>query len=330
MSPEDKIKQLAREAGFDLCGIASLASPPPSLEHLVDWLAAGRQADMGWLDRQAEKRMDPEKVLPGVRSLICVGLVYNTDQPYSTDLFPMRGRVQTRPQGTEGKGWISRYAWGEDYHRVMGRTLAALEQSLREEIDIQGDYRSYCDTGPISEKAWAAAAGLGWQGKHTNLINRELGSWVFLGEILTTLELNPDPPAQDHCGSCTRCLDACPTQAFPRAYELDAARCLSYLTIEKKGDLPPDLALSLGANTYGCDICQDVCPWNHARVLGHEAAFEPREGLVQPDLTVLAGLSDQAFADRFKDSAIRRTKAAGLRRNAAHAAGKPFRTEPST
>lgn len=329
MSPEDKIKQLAREAGFELCGIASLSSPPERLASIGPWLAKGRHAEMAWMERQAEKRLDPSKVLAGARSLICVGLLYNTDQAYSTDLFPMRGMEQTQPADREGSGWISRYAWGEDYHRVMQRKLADLEQGLREEIDGQAAYRAYCDTGPISEKAWAAAAGLGWQGKNTNLINRDLGSWLFLGEILTSLELSPDPPALDHCGTCTRCLDACPTQAFPKAYELDAARCISYLTIEKRGDLPPDLSEKLGSNVYGCDICQDVCPWNHGRVLGHEAAFDPRPGLVNPDLAILEGLSDQAFSDRFKDSAIRRTKAAGLRRNAALAARKKTGQTPS-
>ena len=317
MSPEEKIKQLSREAGFDLCGIASLASPPEHLRLLIPWLTAGRHADMTWMERQSEKRLDPTQVLAGAQSLICVALIYNTDHPYSTDPFPLDGRAQTRGPGNEGKGWISRYAWGEDYHRVMARKLASLEHSLREEIDARAGYRSYCDTGPVSEKAWAAAAGLGWQGKNTNLINRGLGSWLFLGEILTTLALAPDPPAADHCGTCTRCLDACPTKAFPRAYELDAARCLSYLTIEKRGELPAEFTGSLGANIYGCDICQDVCPWNRERVLGTEPAFEPRPGLLTPELDELKVMDEATFASRFMDSAIRRTKASGLRRNAA-------------
>jgi epoxyqueuosine reductase len=319
MDSEEKIKRLAREAGFDLCGIASLASPPEALKGLTAWLDLGRHGDMAWMERQAEKRLDPDKVLPGARSLICVGLVYNTDQPYSTDVFPMAGRAQTRPQDGESKGWISRYAWGDDYHSVMGRKLAVLEQSLRTEIDGRAGYRSYCDTGPVSEKVWAAAAGLGWQGKNTNLINQELGSWFFLAEILSTLDLAPDPPAPDHCGTCTRCLDACPTQAFPKAYELDAGRCLSYLTIEKRGELPPELLASVGANVYGCDICQDVCPWNRTRVLGRETAFQARPGLVAPALPELEAMDDASFAARFKGSAMQRTKAAGLRRNAAAA-----------
>ncbi|HTA16389.1 MAG TPA: tRNA epoxyqueuosine(34) reductase QueG [bacterium] len=330
MDPEEKIKRLAYEAGFELCGIASLASPPEALKELKTWLALGRQADMAWMERQAEKRLDPGKVLSGARSLICVGLIYNTGRPYSTDVFPMEGRTQTRPEGSESKGWIARYAWGEDYHSVMARKLAVLEHGLRTEIDGLAGYRSYCDTGPVSEKVWAAAAGLGWQGKNTNLINRKVGSWFFLAEILSTLDLAPDPPALDHCGTCTRCLDACPTQAFPKAYELDAGRCLSYLTIEKRGELPQELLESVGANVYGCDICQDVCPWNHTRVLGREAAFEARPGLMAPDLAELETMDDAAFAARFKDSAIKRTKAAGLRRNAAVARSGPAAQKPAT
>jgi epoxyqueuosine reductase len=321
VTPEDKIKQLAREQGFDLCGIASLDSPPESLKRLLPWLEAGRHGDMAWMERQAPKRLDPTKVLPGARSLICLGLVYNTDHPYSTDLFPLQGRKQSRPENGEGTGWVSRYAWGDDYHTVMGRMLAALEHALKEEIDATASTRAYCDTGPVSEKAWAAAAGLGWQGKHTNLIHRGAGSWFFIGEILTTLELSPDPPETDHCGTCTRCLDACPTQAFPKAYELDATRCISYLSIEKRGDIAPDLAAALGANVYGCDICQDVCPWNQSRVLGTRPEFEPRPGLLAPRLSELAAITDEDFARRFKGSAMRRTKASGIRRNARLASG---------
>jgi epoxyqueuosine reductase len=314
MSAEAHIKQAAKSAGFELCGIASLASPPAHLDALVPWLAAGRHGSMTWMERQAEKRLDPSKIMPGARNLICVGLVYNTDHPYSTDTFPIDGRVQKRPAGSERQVWISRYAWGEDYHRVMERKLAALKARLLE-LHPGATFRAYADTGPISEKTWAAWAGLGWQGKHTNIINQELGSWFFLGELLTDLDLQADPPARDLCGSCTRCLDACPTQAFTQAYELDANRCLSYLSIELKGAVPEEFHSAFGANAYGCDICQDVCPWNRARVLGHENAFEPAPGLVSPRLDELEALDETGFAERFRHSAIRRTKAAGLRRN---------------
>lgn len=317
MSPEDKIKQLAEEAGFQLCGIASLSQAPAGLGHLTGWLEQGRHGGMGWMERQAEKRLDPTKILPGAKSLICVGLVYNTAHPYSTDVFPMEGRVQTRPKGTEGKGWISRYAWGDDYHKVMEKKLAAFEAAVKAELDDDAQYRSYSDTGPISEKEWASATGLGWRGKHTNLINQEHGSWFFLGELLTSLELVPDQPARDLCGTCTKCIDACPTVAITAPYELDARRCLSYLSIEHKGPVPEEFAASFGANVYGCDICQDVCPWNHKRLTGHEAAFEPRPGLMMPDLDELAALDEAAFNERFKGSAMRRTKHAGLQRNIA-------------
>jgi epoxyqueuosine reductase len=314
LNPEQKVKQLAREAGFDLCGVASLSQPPERLGALIPWLERGQHGSMAWLERQAEKRLDPAKILPGARSLISVGLVYNTAHPYSTDLFPLDGRRQTRPASMEGRAWVSRYAWGDDYHDVMQAKLAGFERALREQLDAQAGFRSYSDTGPISEKAWAAAAGLGWQGKHTNVINRELGSWFFLGEVLSTLDLQPDAPAADHCGSCTRCLDACPTQALT-PYQLDATRCLSYLSIEVKGELPAHLGGVLGANVYGCDICQDVCPWNGKRVLGHEPAFEPRPGLLAPRLDWVDQLGDIEFSEAFRHSAMKRTKRSGLQRN---------------
>ena len=313
MDAEARIKQAAQEAGFQLCGIASLAAPPARLEALVPWLEKGLHGSMAWMERQAEKRLAPAKILPGARSLICVGLVYNTDHPYSTDLFPMDGRRQVRDNAGD-QVWISRYAWGEDYHKVMGRKLKALERALAA-LHPAAAFRAYADTGPISEKAWAARAGLGWQGKHTNVINQDLGSWFFLGELLTDLDLLPDPPARDLCGTCTRCLDACPTQAFTQAYELDAKRCLSYLSIEHKGAVPEEFQAAFGANAYGCDICQDVCPWNRGRVLGTDTAFEPKPGLMAPNPMDLGALDDAGFAERFRDSAIRRTKATGLRRN---------------
>jgi epoxyqueuosine reductase len=324
MDAEAGIKTAAKESGFELCGIASLSAPPAHLQALLPWLEKGQHGTMAWMERQASKRLDPTKIMPGAKSLICVGLVYNTDHPYSTDIFPMDGRTQTRNSDTQDQAWISRYAWGEDYHRVMERKLQALRKALQA-LHPGAAFRAYADTGPISEKAWAAQAGLGWQGKHTNVINQDLGSWFFLGELLTDLELQPDAPAKDLCGSCTRCIDACPTQALT-SYRLDATRCLSYLSIEVKGDLPQHLGSALGANVYGCDICQDVCPWNRGRVLAQETAFEPGPGLVAPALADLAGMDDDSFNLRFQHSAVRRTKASGLRRNIKAARPK---TEPS-
>jgi epoxyqueuosine reductase len=321
MSTETEVKQAAQLAGFELCGVASLAAPPAHLEALVPWLEKGLHGSMAWMERQAQKRLDPTKIMPGAKSLICVGLVYNTDHPYSTDVFPMQGRIQTRKPGGDDQAWISRYAWGEDYHRVMERKLKALQQALQQ-AHPNARFLSYADTGPISEKAWASQAGLGWQGKHTNVINQDLGSWFFLGELLTDLDLLPDGPTHDLCGTCTRCLDACPTQALI-PYQLDATRCLSYLSIEAKGDLPGHLASVLGANVYGCDICQDVCPWNRGRIVTQETAFQPRPGLLAPRLEDLADMDDETFNLRFHQSALRRTKAAGLRRNVGLARPKP-------
>jgi epoxyqueuosine reductase len=335
---EARLKALALEAGFDLAGIASLSAPPPDLGKLDAWIQAGYHATMAWIPKQRDKRLDPTLVLPGAKSMLCVGLIYNTDHPYSTDVNPSKQNASPSPEGggrgpsaeqhpadgrvgSEGKPTqpcISRYAWGDDYHDVMDRKLAALETALRLEFGPDLKSRHYSDTGPIAEKAWAAAAGLGWVGKHTNLINQAKGSWFFLGEILLDLELQPDPPAPDLCGSCTRCLDACPTQAFPQAGVLDANKCLSYLSIEHRGPIPPEYQAAMGLNLYGCDICQDVCPWNKGRLLGpHSAPFEPRPGLQPVDLARVEALDDAGFAALFKGSAMKRTKRAGLQRNAA-------------
>jgi epoxyqueuosine reductase len=301
MNIEAKIKSLALSVGFDMAGIASLAQEPEHLKNYADWLDADYAGEMQYLQRQKDKRLDPTKILAGAKSMICVGLIYNTNQPYS---------IQSPDP------WISRYAWGDDYHELMWTKLSKLEALMKESFSESFEVKSYSDTGPISEKAWAAAAGLGWVGKHTNLINREKGSWFFLGEILSTLELIPDQPAPDLCGSCRKCLDACPTDAFPEAYTLDARRCISYLTIEKRGEIPQEFHEAIGLNLYGCDICQDVCPWNHWKISGNEAAFLPRAANLAPDLEKLVNISDEDFAGLYNNSAIKRTKVEGMRRNA--------------
>ncbi len=279
-----------------------MESPPLALKNLEAWLAKGHAGDMAWLERQKEKRLDPTLVLPGAKSVISVGLVYNTDRPYSTET---------------SQPWVSRYAWGDDYHGVMKEKLSELEALLKKELPSPLNMRSYSDTGPVSEKAWAAASGIGWIGKNSNLINPKLGSWFFLGEILTDLDLAPDQPAEDLCGSCDRCIKACPTQAFSADYELDARRCISYLTIEKRGAIPEEFHEAIGLNLYGCDICQDVCPWNHWKLTGQHAAFAPRPENWDPDVEKLKNISDEEFARVYHGSAIKRSKAEGMRRNAA-------------
>jgi epoxyqueuosine reductase len=234
-------------------------------------------------------------------------LQYDTPGPYSTD-------------APDGRGWIARYAWGDDYHDVMKRLLERLLERLRAEAG-EFEARAYVDTGPIVERAYAAAAGLGAWGKNTCLLHPEHGSWFFLGELVCALELAPDAPRTDMCGSCTACLDACPTGAFPAPYVLDATRCISYLTIELKGPIPEPQRAGLGRHAFGCDICQDVCPWNRRRRRTGPAAFAARPGLQAPDLAELAALDEAGFGARFRRSALKRAKRRGLLRNVAVALG---------
>jgi epoxyqueuosine reductase len=247
-----------------------------------------------------EERVDVARVLPGARSVVSVAMNYCT--PF----------VHEELGGTAK---VSRYAWGQDYHSVMGQKLKELSAWLS--TQCPGDVcKWYVDTGPVMDKAWAQRAGLGWVGKHTNLITPELGSWVFLGEILTTLELQPDPPATDHCGDCTRCIEACPTDAIVQPYVLDANRCIAYLTIEHRGEIAPELAGHFDGWIFGCDVCQDVCPWN--RKFGQpssEEAFLPREGYLVPDLKSWKELTEVEFDREFADSPIHRARRDGLRRN---------------
>jgi epoxyqueuosine reductase len=245
--------------------------------------------------------------------VIVCALNYNTAHPYSTS-----------SQFNDPKqGWISRYAWGErDYHDILLPKLRTLEQSIRAEFQHQQiRFWSYVDTGPVIERVLAKYAGIGWVGKNTCIINQRLGSWLFLGVILTSLELTPDLPAPDRCGTCTRCLDACPTDAFLGAYKLDAAKCIAYLTIEKRGSLPEDLRGQMGRHVFGCDICQDVCPWNRKAAVSQAPEFQPREKLVNPDLEWLATISEADFRETFRNSPLKRAKRTGLRRNAVVAMG---------
>jgi epoxyqueuosine reductase len=302
----ERAKSLALEAGFDVAGVAR-AEPPRDLAFFAEWVARGYAGTMAYLSSQVERRGDLRVAFPWARSVLSVALQYDTPHPYSTD-------------APAERGWIARYAWGDDYHDVMKARLDALVDRLSEAL---GSFRSrtYVDTGPIAERAYAAAAGVGAWGKNTCLLHPEHGSWFFLGEVVTDLDLEPDTPLPDMCGSCTACLDACPTGAFPAPYVLDATRCISYLTIEVKGEIAEEQRPGLGRHVFGCDICQDVCPWNRKRRRTGEAAFLPRPGLVAPDLAELASLDAAAFSERFRRSPLKRARRRGLLRNVAVALG---------
>jgi epoxyqueuosine reductase len=304
-----RIKRAAEGAGFDLCGVAS-ATGARDLEHFPKWIAAGRAGEMKYMqarDDQGElKRASLARVAPWARSVIVCAINYNTDHPYSTEVH------------NPDRGWISRYAWSEeDYHEAVLRRLKQVENALQEAAGLTDLItRSYVDTGPIVERVFAKYAGLGWTGKNTCLINQKTGSWLFLGVILSSLELEPDLPAPDRCGTCTRCIQACPTDALVGPYELDSTRCISYLTSEKRGSIPEDLRAGIGQQVFGCDICQDVCPWNRKAPSSSAPEFQARPGLVNPALEWLAQISEQEFRDAFRRSPIRRAKRTGLRRNA--------------
>lgn len=307
MSLAEGIKDEARALGFQAVGIATVpssAAPAGLFDRLQEWLRRGYHGTMAWMSRDPARRADPRSVLPGCRSLISVGMNYDTGH-----------------RATEGPGYgrIARYAWGQDYHRVLGDRLKRLESRIRE-LAPDATTRSYVDTGPVMEKAWAQRAGLGWIGKHSNLVSSGYGSWLLLGEILTTLELAPDEPAADLCGSCTLCLQACPTGAIVEPYVVDATRCISYLTIEFRGpgdDIPTELSSQMGNHIFGCDDCLDICPFNLRGEATTEAAFLPSPTTLAPRLDELAALDEATFAGRFQSSPIRRAKLPGLQRNIA-------------
>lgn len=312
-----EIKHLALAEGFDLAGIAGVADTPEH-RYFPSWLAAGHAGEMSYLEARNEagelKRASLANAAPWARSVVVCALNYNADEPYSTH------------SGSISQGWISRYAWTErDYHEVLLQKLRSLETEFIDMVMQRGHERPrtwcYVDTGPVIERIFAQHAGIGWIGKNTCVLNEKLGSWLFLGVMLTSLVLTPDLPAADRCGSCTRCIDACPTSAFPAPYQLDATKCISYLTIEKRGAIPEELREGIGRQVYGCDICQDVCPWNRRAPVTNIASFAPRTKLVNPELEWLAGLSLEEFREVFRGSPIKRAKYAGLRRNVAVAMG---------
>jgi epoxyqueuosine reductase len=336
MPPADTlwVVDQAKSLGFDLCGVVR-AEKFPELNQLPEWLARGYAGEMKYL--ADPRRGDPQSAMPGIQSAIVGLLNYNTERPLSID--PALPLDAHKPSG-----WISRYAWGDDYHEVLRERLDALAESLRERFAAPFEARVYVDTGPVQERVLAKYAGLGWLGKNTLLLNQLLGSFFFLGVILTTLDLEAslgtnELPPPDLCGSCRRCLDACPTQAFVEPYVMDARKCISYLTIELRGSIPEEFRAPMGNHVFGCDICQDVCPWNRRAPVVTIPQFQPRvfpaqeenrkegflppqdESLFLPRLEWLLGFSEAEFRELFRGSALKRTKWRGLIRNACIALG---------
>ncbi len=336
MLTAERIKAKARELGFDLCGIAP-ADNFPELAYLAEWLARGYAGDMAYMSRSAERRADVRNVVPGARSVIVTGTIYNSEQvrlqPDPTD---DSGRKQIAPQyppesgehhrsgpplGGPSDAIIARYARGDDYHDVLKTRLDSLLAWMRAQSSGPFDARAYVDTGPVQERVYAQYAGLGWIGKNTCLINAEHGSWIFLAEIITTLDLQPDTQALEQCGSCRKCLDACPTGALLDAGVLDSTRCISYLTIELRTAIPDQHRPALNNHVYGCDICQDVCPYNQPASTSSDSAWRARDGLDLPRLVDLWRRSDAELRTLLKGSAMTRAKLTGLRRNLAVAIG---------
>jgi len=306
MSLTKKIKAIARSLGFEWVGVAP-AQKPEHWAFYQQWLSLGHAGEMGYLGRNLDGRADPCAVVPHAKSILCLG----------TNYLPHECRVVD----DEPRGFISKYARGDDYHTVIKARLFDLLAQIQD-MEPTADGRVYVDTGPVLERDFAARAGLGWFGKHTGLIDKHTGSWFFLAEIILTLELEPDEPQLDHCGTCTRCIDACPTDAIVAPYVVDSRRCISYLTIELRDAIPLDLRSQMGAWVYGCDVCQDVCPWNlkHSKPTD-DPVFQSRPGLDGPKLADLLQMDQTAFSTQFKNSPIKRTKRRGLLRNAAVALG---------
>ena len=298
----DTIKERAAQLGFDLCGIAP-AGAFPELRFLREWIDRGYAGTMGYLPRTAARRDDVRKVMPSARSVIMTGTLYNTGGPHSLE------------QTDRNRAFVARYARGDDYHDVLGRRLAALLEWMREQHSDPFDARAYVDTGPVQERVYAQYAGLGWIGKNSCLINPEMGSWILLAEIICSLELEPDPPGLDQCGTCTLCLEACPTQAFVAPRVLDSTRCLSYMTIEYRGELAHTTRRALGHHVFGCDICQEVCPWNAAATQAN-SRWPARNHLGALKLTDLCEMSDDSLAALIDGTPLTRAGVKGLRRNA--------------
>jgi epoxyqueuosine reductase len=324
------VKEQARAVGFDMAGVTT-AAPAATGAAYREWAAAGMAGEMGYMARDPERREDPARVLPEAQSVVVVALRYRPAGEAPGSRLPIAGEeplllgAGSREPGAASaaspRGQVARYALGDDYHDVMLARLKALLAAVRDRYGEEVPGRAYVDTGPLLERDLAQRAGLGWWGKNTNLLHRHLGSYFFLGALLLGLELAPDTPTTAHCGTCRRCLDACPTNAFIAPYVLDARRCISYLTIELKGPIPRELRPLVGNWIYGCDICQEVCPWNRKAPATDEPAFQPRGDLGTPELIPLLAMTDEEFRARFRGSPIKRTKRRGFLRNVAVALG---------
>ena len=304
---EARLRSKSKEIGFDACGLTGVEAPWPAAARLEEFVALGRHGEMGWMATTAERRTHPRAMWPDARSAIVLGV------NYGPDVDPLAA-LQRRDRGT-----ISVYAQGDDYHELIKTRLKTLAHWLAAEATCQ--VKVFVDTAPLMEKPLAGAAGIGWQGKHTNLVSRAFGSWLFLGVVLTDRVLVPDAAETDHCGQCRACLDICPTAAFPAPYQLDARRCISYLTIEHAGPIPEEFRAALGNRIYGCDDCLAVCPWNKFAQASHEAKLMAREALVSPALAELAALDDAAFRTLFSKSPIKRIGRDRFVRNVLYAIG---------
>jgi epoxyqueuosine reductase len=306
----EEIRELARGCGFELAGVAR-AEPARDRAKYRDWVAAGYAGEMRYLTgRRADLRDDPRHLLPSARSVVSVGRLYHTPWPYSTEF------------NDEARGWISRYAWGDDYHDEMRRGLERLDAAVRERAGVPVESKICVDTAPLLERSYARLAGLGWIGKNTCLIHEGAGSWFFLGELLLSLEIEADAPPPDRCGTCTRCIDACPTAAIVPAgghFAVDSRLCISYFTIELRASVPEEARAGIGGNVFGCDICQDVCPWNRRAPASALPAWQPRHHA--PPLEALAALSEDEFRAMFRGTPVTRARYAGFLRNVAIAMG---------
>jgi epoxyqueuosine reductase len=296
------LKAKARAVGFDACGIAP-AADHPELRFFHEWVARGYAGEMGYLTRSADRRGDVRRVMPSAQTVIVTATVYNTDRPYSTEC------------ASADRAHIARFAWGDDYHRVIAKRLDALVAWMHRAWPEPFEACAYVDTGPVQERVYAQHAGIGWIGKNTCVISPEAGSWILLGEILCSLPLAVDPPATDQCGTCTLCLEACPTEAIVAPGVVDSRRCISYLTIEQRGEIPDAMRAGIGTHVYGCDICQEVCPWNQTAPASADPAWQPRPAWDARRVIDLCQMPDADVQIALRGSSMKRAKLRGLRRN---------------